>query len=64
VGAVTAQSRSGNGIGRKNVRERLEVLYGGEARFEVESRPGRGTRVTLEVPMVYYAANEAGPSAV
>jgi hypothetical protein len=38
-------------------------LYGGEARFEVESRPGRGTRVTLEVPMVYYAADEAGPSA-
>jgi two-component system LytT family sensor kinase len=64
VGAVTAQSRSGNGIGMKNVRERLEVLYGGEARFEVESRPGRGTRVTLEVPMVYYAADEAGPSAV
>jgi two-component system LytT family sensor kinase len=59
VGAVTAQSRSGNGIGMKNVRERLEVLYGGEARFEVESRPGRGTRVTLEVPMVY----ETGPSA-
>ena len=56
VGAVTAQSRSGNGIGMKNVRERLEVLYGGEARFEVESRPGRGTRVTLEMPMVYEAA--------
>jgi two-component system, LytTR family, sensor kinase len=57
VGAVTAQSRSGNGIGIKNVRERLDVLYGGEARFEVESRPGRGTRVTLEMPMMYYAAD-------
>jgi two-component system LytT family sensor kinase len=56
VGAVTAESRSGNGIGMRNVRERLEVLYGGEARFEVESRPGRGTRVTLEVPMVYSAS--------
>jgi two-component system LytT family sensor kinase len=64
VGAVTAHSQSGNGIGMKNVRERLEVLYGGEARFEVESRPGRGTRVTLEVPMVYYAAGETGPAAV
>ena len=52
VGAVTAENRSGNGIGMKNVRERLEVLYGGEARFAVESRPGRGTRVTLEIPMV------------
>ncbi|MFL6426613.1 MAG: sensor histidine kinase [Acidobacteriaceae bacterium] len=60
VGAVTAQSRSGNGIGIRNVRERLDVLYGGEARFEVESRPGRGTRVTLEMPMVYYATDGGG----
>jgi two-component system LytT family sensor kinase len=62
VGAVTAQSRSGNGIGMKNVRERLEVLYGGEARFEVESRPGRGTRVTLEMPMMYYSTDGDGAS--
>jgi two-component system, LytTR family, sensor kinase len=60
VGAVTARSRSGNGIGMKNVRERLEVLYGGEARFEVESRPGRGTRVTLEMPMIYYSTDGGG----
>jgi two-component system, LytTR family, sensor kinase len=62
VGAVTAESRSGNGIGMKNVRERLEVLYGGEARFEVESRPGRGTRVTLEIPMMY--SGDGGGSAL
>jgi two-component system, LytTR family, sensor kinase len=42
---------SGAGIGMRNVRERLEVLYGTNARFEVFSRPGRGTRVTLEIPM-------------
>jgi two-component system, LytTR family, sensor kinase len=41
----------GNGIGMRNVRERLEVLYGNSGRFEVFSRPGRGTRVTLEIPM-------------
>jgi two-component system LytT family sensor kinase len=41
----------GSGIGMRNVRERLEVLYGNNARFEVFSRPGRGTRVTLEIPM-------------
>jgi two-component system LytT family sensor kinase len=40
----------GAGIGMRNVRERLEVLYGNSARFEVFSRPGRGTRVTLEIP--------------
>ncbi|HVC47157.1 MAG TPA: histidine kinase [Terracidiphilus sp.] len=42
--------RTGAGIGMKNVQERLEVLYGNQARFEVESRPGRGTLVTIEIP--------------
>jgi two-component system LytT family sensor kinase len=41
----------GAGIGMRNVRERLEVLYGNSASFEVFSRPGRGTRVTLEIPI-------------
>lgn len=42
--------RRGAGIGMKNVRERLEVLYGNRARFTVVSRPGRGTLVSIEVP--------------
>jgi two-component system, LytTR family, sensor kinase len=42
----------GAGIGMRNVRERLEVLYGNAARFDVLSRPGRGTRVTLEIPVL------------
>ena len=54
VGMVTrppsALSRSGGGIGMKNVQERLEVLYGNEARFNVVSNPGRGTLVTIEIP--------------
>ncbi len=41
----------GAGIGMKNVRERLEVLFGGAALFDVTSRPGRGTKVTLAVPI-------------
>ncbi len=45
-------ARKGTGIGMKNVRERLEVLYGEGARFDVMSRPGRGTRVTLEIPVM------------
>ncbi len=43
--------RTGNGIGMRNVRERLEVLFSGMARFNVVSRPGRGTRITLEMPV-------------
>ncbi len=43
---------SGAGIGIKNVQERLEVLYGDRARFEVVSNPGRGTLVSIEIPAV------------
>lgn len=40
----------GAGIGIKNVRERLEVLYGAHAQFRVVSSPGRGTSVQIEIP--------------
>jgi two-component system LytT family sensor kinase len=52
IGAKPASSlrRSGAGIGMKNVRERLEVLYGNQARFTVVSNPGRGTLVSIEIP--------------
>ncbi len=47
---ATALKRTGAGIGMKNVQERLEVLYGNQARFTVVSSPGRGTLVTIEIP--------------
>ncbi len=34
----------------KNVRERLEVLYGPQATFKVVSNPGRGTLISIEIP--------------
>jgi two-component system LytT family sensor kinase len=46
----SALERNGAGIGMRNVRERLEVLYGARARFTVVSRPGRGTLVSIEMP--------------
>ncbi|MGH9588223.1 MAG: sensor histidine kinase [Acidobacteriaceae bacterium] len=56
VGIAPGRSRSsgvltGTGIGMKNVRERLEVLFGGAAEFDVTSRPGRGTKVTVGIPV-------------
>ncbi len=42
--------RIGAGIGMKNVQERLEVLYGNQASFNVASNPGRGTLVSIELP--------------
>ena len=44
--------RDGTGIGMQNVRERMKVLYGDLAKVEVNSRPGRGTKVTLLMPIL------------
>lgn len=41
-----------NGIGMRNVRERMEVLYGNQAEVELVSRPGRGTKVRLVMPVL------------
>jgi two-component system, LytTR family, sensor kinase len=38
------------GIGVSNVNERLKVLFGAEYRMWIESQPGNGTRVQIEVP--------------
>ena len=54
--AVGGLKRAGSGIGMRNVRERMEVLYGSAASVEINSRPGRGTKITLTMPVM-----EAGP---
>ena len=51
AGPVNGLRRTGAGIGMKNVQERLEVLYGNQAKFEVVSNPGRGTVVSIELPV-------------
>jgi two-component system LytT family sensor kinase len=38
------------GIGVSNVNERLKVLFGNEYRMWIDSQPGRGTRIQIEVP--------------
>jgi len=48
---VSGLVRPGTGIGMRNVRERMEVLYGQEAEVSIESRPGRGTKVVLAMPV-------------
>jgi two-component system, LytTR family, sensor kinase len=57
---LTELARAGtsesNGIGMRNVRERMEVLYGAQAEVEVVSRPGRGTKVTLVMPVLESSA--------
>ena len=38
------------GIGVSNVNERLKVLFGADYRMEIDSKPGQGTRIEIEVP--------------
>src|SRR5713226_9986890 len=38
------------GIGVSNVNERLKVLFGNDYRMYIDSQPGRGTRIEIEVP--------------
>jgi two-component system LytT family sensor kinase len=38
------------GIGLSNVRERLRVLYGTDFNLEIESRPGDGTVIRIDIP--------------
>jgi two-component system, LytTR family, sensor kinase len=52
--------RPGTGIGVRNVRERMEVLYGKLAVVEINSRPGRGTRVTMLMPVLEAGAESWG----
>ncbi len=39
-----------HGIGVSNVNERLKVLFGSEYRMWIDSQPGKGTRIQIEVP--------------
>jgi len=48
---VSGLVHEGSGIGMRNVRERIQVLYGDEAHVDIISRPGRGTRVSLRMPL-------------
>lgn len=41
----------GAGTGLENVRERLQALYGGRARLEIESPPGGGVVARLRLPL-------------
>ena len=55
---VSGLVRPGLGIGMRNVRERMQVLYGGLATVEMNSRPGRGTQVMLSMPILDTGAEE------
>lgn len=43
-------SGNGSGIGVRNIRERLELLYGGGSEFRLATREAGGTRASLTLP--------------
>jgi sensor histidine kinase YesM len=42
------------------VRERLHVLYGADFRLDIESRPGEGTVIRIDIPEVVPALQTVG----
>ncbi len=42
-----------SGIGISNVLERLKVIYGNDFRIDIDSHPGRGTEIRIEIPEVH-----------
>jgi two-component system LytT family sensor kinase len=48
------------GIGLSNVRERLHVLYGADFHLDIQSRPGEGTVIRIDVPALVPATQAVG----
>jgi sensor histidine kinase YesM len=48
------------GIGLSNVRERLHVLYGADFNLDIQSRPGEGTVIRINVPALVPAMQTVG----
>ncbi len=47
------------GIGVSNVNERLKVLFGSDYRMLIDSKPGEGTRIEIEIPELQSTAAPA-----
>lgn len=45
------EGAEGEGSGLRNVSDRLKLFFGPEARLDISSRPGEGTRVELLCPL-------------
>src|SRR5260370_5690957 len=52
------------GIGLSNVRERLGVLYGTDFHLDIQSRPGEGTVIRIEIPELVSTMQEVSGNEV
>lgn len=53
-----------SGIGMSNVRERLKVLYGQLSSLHIDSVPGQGTTIRVEIPELVSGSKSAAVEAV
>lgn len=51
------------GIGISNVNERLKVLFGNDYRLHIDSKPGQGTRIEIDIPELHAGAVSAAAAA-
>ena len=61
VGLTKGGATSGSGFGLSSTRGRLEHLYGGAARLEVQARTPTGVTATVDLP--YHTSPPAPPEA-
>lgn len=47
------------GIGVSNVNERLKVLFGADYKMWIDSKPGQGTRIEIDIPELQAGADSA-----
>lgn len=50
-GSGEATATPGHGVGLASMRARLQCLYGDDFRFEMQTSPGSGTRVLIDLPL-------------
>lgn len=52
-GTPETKPHPSSGVGVRNVRDRLALIYGDKMRFEIDSTVGQGTKVRITVPLIY-----------
>jgi sensor histidine kinase YesM len=60
AGLSAVELAGGNGVGLSNIRSRMAALYGDRAHFKLSRHVPRGVIATLDVPLRFPSAGDAG----
>ncbi len=58
AGELDSNGGSGNGIGLKNVQDRIHIAFGSEYGIEIASKLGCYTKIVVRIPMLHLAETE------